>query len=104
MANPRQSKISSRLMARLLMLPKTNQYIFGNGKLNAFRWRYDRQKHALSIKVANPTPKTSKISQSSTFQSYKGIRNNKKHPSRKRTTRTPQHKQHISLYPPGAHR
>ena len=52
--NPRQTKISSRLMARLLALPKTNQYIFGNGNLNAFRWKYDRQKHALSIKLQNP--------------------------------------------------
>ena len=52
--NPRQIKISSRLMARLLALPKTNQYIFGNANLNAFRWKYDRQKHALSIKLQNP--------------------------------------------------
>ncbi len=52
--NPRQIKISSRLMARLLALPKTNNYIFGNGNLNAFRWKYDRQKHALSIKLQNP--------------------------------------------------
>ena len=36
------------------MLPKTNDYIFGNGNLNAFRWKYDRQKHALSIKLQNP--------------------------------------------------
>jgi integrase len=52
--NPRQCKISSRLMSRLLMLPKTNQYIFGNTNLGAFRWKYDRQKHALSIKEVNP--------------------------------------------------
>ena len=32
--NPRQAKLSSRLMARLLMLPKTNDYIFGNGNLS----------------------------------------------------------------------
>jgi hypothetical protein len=35
--NPRQAKISARLMTRLLSLPKTNEYIFGNGNLNAFR-------------------------------------------------------------------
>ena len=52
--NPRQAKISARLRARLQMLPKTNDYIFGNSNLNAFRWKYDRQKHALSIKEANP--------------------------------------------------
>jgi integrase len=45
---------AGRLMARLLALPKTNEYIFGNGNLNAFRWKYDRQKHALSIKLQNP--------------------------------------------------
>ncbi len=52
--NPRQAKISSRLMSRLLMLPKNNDYIFGNTDLNAFRWRYDRQKAALALKEANP--------------------------------------------------
>ena len=40
--NPRQVKISSRLIASLA-LPKTNEYIFGNGNLNAFRWKYDQQ-------------------------------------------------------------
>jgi integrase/transposase-like protein len=59
--NPRQEKISARLMSRLLVLPKTNQYIFGNGNLNAFRWKYDRQKHALSIKEVNPRLKQVKF-------------------------------------------
>ena len=52
--NPRQVKISARLMAMLFTLPKNNEYIFRNGNLNAFRWKYDRQKSALAIKLQNP--------------------------------------------------
>lgn len=59
--NPRSPKISARLMSMLLALPKTNDYIFGNTGLNAFRWRYDRQKSALAIKLQNPRLKQVKF-------------------------------------------
>jgi integrase len=52
--NPREIKISSRLIAMLLALPKTNDYIFGNSNLNAHRWNYDRKKTALAMKLQNP--------------------------------------------------
>jgi len=69
-------------MARRLTLPKTNDYIFGNGNLNAFRWKYDRQKHALANQATKPQIKRDKISFAKTFQSYKRVRNDKKHTSR----------------------
>lgn len=59
--NPRQIKISHKLMARLLMLPKKNEYIFGNTNLNAFRWTFDRQKSALATKLQNPRLKQIKF-------------------------------------------
>jgi len=59
--NPRQIKISARLMSRLLMLPKTNDYIFGHGNLAAFRWRYDQQKSNLALKLQNPRLKQVKF-------------------------------------------
>jgi len=59
--NPRQTKISSRLMSMLQVLPKTNDYIFGKGNLNAFRWKYDRQKSALAKKLQNPRLKQIKF-------------------------------------------
>ena len=42
--NPRQIKISSRLISMLLSLPKTNEYIFAKSNLNGHRWRFDKQK------------------------------------------------------------
>lgn len=59
--NPRQIKISSRLVAMLQALPKTNDYIFANSNLNAHRWRYDRQKTALAKKLENPRLKRIKF-------------------------------------------
>jgi integrase/DNA-directed RNA polymerase subunit RPC12/RpoP len=52
--NPRQIKISARLMSMLSALPKTNDYIFGNSNLSSHRWRFDQQKRALSQKLQNP--------------------------------------------------
>lgn len=52
--NPREIKISSRLVAMLLALPKINDYIFGGTNLNAHRWNYDRKKTALALKLQNP--------------------------------------------------
>jgi integrase len=59
--NPRQIKISSRLISMLLALPKTNEYIFGNTNLNAHRWNYDQQKTALAKKLQNPRLKQIKF-------------------------------------------
>lgn len=52
--NPREIKISSRLVAMLLALPKRNDYIFGATSLNAHRWNYDQKKTALAMKLQNP--------------------------------------------------
>jgi integrase len=59
--NPRQIKISSRLIAMLNKLPKTNQYIFGNSNLSSHRWRFDQQKTALAEKLQNPRLKQIKF-------------------------------------------
>jgi integrase len=52
--NPREIRISQRLINMLQALPKYNEYIFGNSNLNVHRWRYDQQKTKLSIKLQNP--------------------------------------------------
>jgi integrase len=59
--NPRQIKISSRLISMLQVLPKTNDYIFGRGNLNAFRWKYDQQKNTIAKKLQNPRLKQIKF-------------------------------------------
>jgi integrase len=51
---PRQFKISSRLIAMLQKLPKTNEYIFAHSNLASNRWRYDQQKTRLAEKLQNP--------------------------------------------------
>ena len=52
--NPRQFKISPRLIAMLQKLKANNEYIFGNSSLSAHRWRFDQQKRKLSVKLQNP--------------------------------------------------
>jgi integrase len=52
--NPREIRISSKLISMLNALPKTNEYIFGNTHLDSHRWRFDRQKTALAKKLQNP--------------------------------------------------
>ncbi|MCW3994490.1 MAG: tyrosine-type recombinase/integrase [Candidatus Bathyarchaeota archaeon] len=52
--NPREIRISAKLMSMLNTLPKANEYIFSHSNLNSHRWRYDRQKTALSKKLQNP--------------------------------------------------
>jgi integrase len=42
--NPREIKISNKLVNMLQALPKTNEYIFGKTRLESHRWRFDRQK------------------------------------------------------------
>ena len=59
--NPREIKIPSKLVARLLALPKINEYIFGNTNLNSHRWRFDQQKTALAKKLENPRLKQIKF-------------------------------------------
>jgi len=52
--NPREIRISRRLIEMLQALPKTNDYIFSNTSLDNHRWRYDRQKTTLAKKLQNP--------------------------------------------------
>jgi integrase/recombinase XerD len=52
--NPRELRISAKLVNMLHALPKTNDYIFGDTSLNAHRWNYDRQKTTLAKKLQNP--------------------------------------------------
>jgi integrase len=59
--NPREIKIPSKLVARLLALPKLNDYIFGNTNLSSHRWRFDQQKTKLSKKLENPRLKQIKF-------------------------------------------
>jgi len=52
--NPREIRISAKLINRFHSLPRANDYIFGNTNLTAHRWNYDRQKAALANKLQNP--------------------------------------------------
>ena len=52
--NPREIRISVKLINMLNALPKINDYIFGKTSLDNHRWRYDRQKTALAKKLQNP--------------------------------------------------
>ena len=52
--NPREIRISNKLMQMLQALPKHNEYIFSNSNLKSFRWRFNKQKTKLSKKLQNP--------------------------------------------------
>lgn len=52
--NPREIRVTRKLINMLQALPKTNDFMFGNTSLNNHRWRYDRQKTALAKKLQNP--------------------------------------------------
>jgi integrase/recombinase XerD len=52
--NPREIKVSNKLVNMLQALPKTNEYIFGKTRLESHRWRFDRQKTTLAQKLQNP--------------------------------------------------
>ena len=52
--NPREVRISAKLMQMFYALPKTNQYILSHTNLSSHRWRFDRQKSALAKKLQNP--------------------------------------------------
>ena len=52
--NPRQFKISKKLISMLQSLPTLNEYIFGNTSLKNQRWRYNKQRKKLATKLQNP--------------------------------------------------
>jgi len=52
--NPREIRISAKLMQMLQALPKKNEYIFGNTRLHGHRWNFDKQKAKLAKKLQNP--------------------------------------------------
>ena len=51
---PREIRISAKLLSRLNILPKVNEYIFGKTPLNGMRTSFDYQKTALANKLQNP--------------------------------------------------
>ena len=52
--NPRQMKVSSKLISMLNKLPKKSQRIFRNGSLEFFRQRFRLQRIRLAYKLDNP--------------------------------------------------
>jgi len=52
--NSRTLPISSNLLARLLKLPKKNERVFAAQNLDRFRWRYERARNLLAVKLENP--------------------------------------------------
>jgi len=53
-SNPRQFKVSSKLVAMLNQLPKIGQKVFGESKLNQFRQNFMVQRKKASHKLQNP--------------------------------------------------
>lgn len=53
-SNPRQFKVSTKLLTMLDRLPKTNIQIFGEWKLKNMRRTYERQRNKLADKLCNP--------------------------------------------------
>jgi integrase len=52
--NPREFKVSAKLLGMLNMLPKRNEYVFAKASLNGHRWSYEKQRKRLSVKLQNP--------------------------------------------------
>jgi integrase len=52
--NPREVRISAKLVSMLNALSKTNEYIFGNTHISGLRWTFDQQKVRLAKKLQNP--------------------------------------------------
>jgi integrase len=52
--NPREVRISAKLMQMLYALPKKNEYIFSHTRLNGHRWNFDQHKTALAKELQNP--------------------------------------------------
>jgi len=52
--NPREFKVSAKLLAMLNMLLKANEYIFAKANLSGHRWSYEKQRKRLAEKLQNP--------------------------------------------------
>jgi integrase/recombinase XerD len=52
--NPREFKVSAKLLGMLNMLPKRNEYVFAKASLNGHRWSYEKQRKRLAVKLQNP--------------------------------------------------
>jgi integrase len=52
--NPREFKVSMKLLGMLNMLPKRNDYVFAKANLNGHRWNYEKQRKRMAIKLQNP--------------------------------------------------
>ena len=52
--NARVLPISTNLLSRLVRLPQENSRIFANKDLDKFRWRYERKRNVLAVKLENP--------------------------------------------------
>jgi integrase len=52
--NPREVRISAKLVSMINALPKTNDYIFGQTRIGSFRTVFDYQKTRLAEKLQNP--------------------------------------------------
>lgn len=46
--NPREFKVSTKLLAMLSMLPKTSDYVFAKTNLSGHRWSYEKQRKRLA--------------------------------------------------------
>ena len=53
-SNPRQSKVSFKLIAMLNSLPKSSDRVFGDGQLNYFRTNFSLSKKRIAQKLQNP--------------------------------------------------
>lgn len=53
-SNPRQLKISNKLVAMLNALPRKSEYVFKNGLLNHFTDGFRQQRKRLAVKLENP--------------------------------------------------
>jgi integrase len=52
--NPREFKVSMKLLGMLNMLPKRNDYVFAKANLNGHRWNYEKQRKRMAVKLQNP--------------------------------------------------
>ncbi len=52
--NARTLKVSANMISRLLSLPHKNERVFASKNLDRFRWRYQRMRNDLCIKLGNP--------------------------------------------------
>ena len=52
--NSRTLPVSANLLSRLLKLPRKNERVFASQNLDRFRWRYERARNELAVKLENP--------------------------------------------------